>query len=316
MLQSVLNSVHERHKNLVDGRVADYIPALAKANPSHFGIALATTDGQVFTVGETDVPFTIQSISKPLAFGMALETFGPKKVYKHVGTEPTGEFFNAISIDQRMNRPFNPMVNAGAISMSSLLYDAGDGDPFGNLLATFGRLAGRELDFDQEVFESEKASGHRNRAIANFMRHTDIIDDPVEERLDLYFRQCAIRVTARDLAIMAATLANIGQNPVNEETVISPLHVRHLLSTMFTCGMYNYAGQWAVDVGLPAKSGVGGAIMAVVNRQIGIGIFSPPLDEYGNSVRAIRACIDLAEEFGLHAFEFTNAGAGLLKAYI
>lgn len=316
MILSVLEEIHERHKGLMDGRVADYIPALARADPTHFGIAVVTADGQVFTVGDTEIPFTIQSVSKPFAFGMALEACGPEKTYQHVGTEPTGDSFNAITLNEKTNRPFNPMVNAGAISISALLHDACGEDPFGNILSAFGRLAGRELQLDETVFNSEKETGHRNRAMAHLMRYTNIIGDPVEEKLDLYFRQCAIRVTARDLAIMAATLANIGQNPLSKETVISPLHVRHVLSVMFTCGMYNYAGQWAVDVGLPAKSGVSGAIMAVVNRQIGIGIFSPPLDEHGNSVRGINACIDLAEEFGLHAFEFTNAGAGLLKAYI
>ena len=316
IIQSTLEAIHERHSRLNEGRVADYIPALAEANPDHFGIAIVTAEGQVYTVGDTDVPFTIQSISKPIAFAQALETCGAEETYRHVGTEPTGDSFNAMNLDEASNRPFNPMVNAGAISVTALIHDHSGKEPFESIRSTFGRLAGRSLDTDNAVFSSEKETGHRNRAIAHLMRHANIIKDPVEDKLDLYFRQCAIRVTAKDLAVMAATLANVGQNPLTGETVFSPLNVRHALSVMFTCGMYDYAGQWAVDVGLPAKSGVSGGIMAVVNRQIGIGIFSPSLDPYGNSVRGIRACIDLAEEFGLHAFEFTNAGSGLLKAYL
>jgi glutaminase len=316
MFQSTLEAIHERHKGLNEGRVADYIPALGAADPGHFGIAVVTADGQVYTAGDTDVPFTIQSISKPFSFALALETCGAEETYRHVGTEPTGDSFNAITLDQATNRPFNPMVNAGAIAVSALIHDHGGAHPLDAIRSTYGRLAGRDLDADDAVYESEKETGHRNRAIAHLMRHANIIGDPVEDKLDLYFRQCAICVTAKDLAVMAATLANVGQNPLTGETVFSPLNVRNVLSVMFTCGMYNYAGQWAVDVGLPAKSGVSGGIMAVVNRQIGIGIFSPPLDAHGNSVRGIRACVDLAEEFGLHAFEFTNAGAGLLKAYL
>ena len=165
---------------------------------------------------------------------------------------------------------------------------------------------------DEAVYRSEKETGHRNRALAYLMRGPQIISDPVEEKLDLYFRQCSIRVTAKDLA----TMANVGANPVTGDQIFSPLPVRHVLSVMFTCGMYDYAGRWGVDVGLPAKSGVGGGVMAVVNRQVGIGLFSPLLDKRGNSVRGIKACIDLAEEFGLHAFEFTNAGSRMLDAYL
>jgi glutaminase len=316
MMQSTLEAIHERLKGLNEGRVADYIPALGEADPAHFGIAVVTAEGQAYTVGDTDVPFTIQSISKPFSFALALEACGAEETYRHVGTEPSGDSFNAITLDQATNRPFNPMVNAGAIAVSALIHDHHGTDPFEAIRSTYGRLAGRNLKVDEAVFRSEKQTGHRNRAMAHLMRQASIIKDPVEEKLDLYFRQCAIRVTAKDLAVMAATLANVGQNPLTGETVFSPLNVRHVLSVMFTCGMYDYAGQWAVDVGLPAKSGVSGGIMAVVNRQIGIGIFSPPLDAFGNSVRGIKACVDLAEEFGLHAFEFTNAGGGLLKAYL
>lgn len=316
VLHTLLEATLARHKDDPGGKVADYIPELAKADPSHFGISLVTTKGQVHGVGDVEIPFTIQSISKPYTFAMALEAWGPEHTYEHVDAEPTGEAFNAIVLDEVSNRPFNPMVNAGAISMSALIHDAHGDEAFEAIRSTYSRLAGRELDIDERVYQSEKETGHRNHALAYLMRNTGIIGDPVEEKLDLYFRQCSIVVTARDLAVMAATLANVGTNPLTGEQLFSPLHVRHVLSVMFTCGMYNYAGRWAVDVGIPAKSGVGGGVTAVINRQLGIGLFSPPLDERGNSVRSIKACIDLAEEVGLHAFEFCNAGSSILDAYL
>ena len=316
MFSSVLEDIHERHKTLSEGQVADYIPALAKANPEHFGIALLTANGDLFTVGETEVPFTVQSISKPFILGMALDACGPEKTYQCVGTQPISDAFNSITLDETTGRPFNPMLNAGAIALTALIHDVYGEEAFPRILTTLSNLAGRQLDVDEEVYTSEKNTGFRNRAMAYLMRNTNILNDPVEEKLDLYFRQCSIRVTARDLAVMAATLANIGKNPLTSESVFGPLTVRHVISVMFTCGMYNYAGQWAVDIGLPAKSGVSGGIMATVNRQLGIGIYSPPLDQYGNSVRGLQSCIDLVEEFGLHPFEFTNAGSGMLESYI
>jgi glutaminase len=316
ILQSTIEATLSRHQNDRDGHVADYIPELSNANPDHFGIALVTATGAIYCAGDAEVPFTIQSISKPFALGIALETLGPQQTYEHVGVEPTGEAFNALILDEQANRPFNPMVNAGAIAIASLVHDTHGDESFEVIRSTFSGLAGRELDMDEAVYRSEKETGHRNRALAYLMRGPQIISDPVEEKLDLYFRQCSIRVTAKDLATMAATLANVGANPVTGDQIFSPLPVRHVLSVMFTCGMYDYAGRWGVDVGLPAKSGVGGGVMAVVNRQVGIGLFSPLLDKQGNSVRGIKACIDLAEEFGLHAFEFTNAGSRMLDAYL
>jgi glutaminase len=316
LLQTLLESIYEKHRDDDCGEIPSYIPELGKANPEHFGIAVATAAGGVQEVGDSQVPFTIQSISKPLVFGAALEACGMDQTYRHVGTEPTGDAFNSILFENGTNRPFNPMVNSGAIAMAGLLHEKYGDRAFETVRSTFGRLAGRDLDLDWDVYRSEKETGHRNRALAYLMRSSGILGDAVEDKLDLYFRQCSIPVTARDLAVMGATLANIGTNPLTGDIVFGPLQVRHILSVMFTCGMYNYAGRWAVDVGLPAKSGVGGGVMAVVNRQIGIGLFSPRLDERGNSVRGIQACISLAEELGLHAFEFTNAGSGLLDAYL
>lgn len=315
-IQQILQSIYDSHKDNQDGALADYIPELTKVNPNDFGIAIATVDGQIYTAGDADTPFTIQSCSKPLTYGLAQELCGIRKVEKHVGTEPTGRLFNALVIEEENNRPHNPMVNAGAISMTSLIHDNYGEIAFHKILDMYSALAGRELTYDQEVYLSEKKTGHMNRAIAYLMHDKGIINEDVEGKLNAYFRQCAIQVTAVDLANIAASLANVGDNPITGVSVLSPLSVRHVLSVMFTCGMYNYSGQWAVDVGIPAKSGVGGGIMAVVNRQIGIGIYSPLLDPRGNSVRGIAACIDLVEGLGLHAFEFTNAGSRLLETYL
>jgi glutaminase len=315
MIESILRDIYTRCRDDESGDVASYIPALAAVDPNEFGVAIVTTTGDVYQAGDADAPFTIQSVSKPFSFALAFEEYGDT-TYDHVGTEPSGEAFNSIALDPNTGTPFNPMINAGAIAMSGLLHDRyGDG-AFDAIQQGYGRFAGADLGFDQEICDSELATAHRNRAIAHLLRNGDVISEQVDEIVDLYTRQCAITVTATQLATMAATLANVGTNPVTGDTILSPLTVRHALSLMFTCGMYDYAGRWAVDVGLPAKSGVSGGVMAVVNRQIGVGMYSPRLDEHGNSVRAIKACVQLTEEFGLHAFEFSNTGSSILGVYL
>ncbi len=316
MIQGALDKVYERFVKEQSGEVADYIPALASANPDSFGLAIVTAKGEVYTAGDADTPFTIQSQSKPFTFALALEECGIDATYEHVGTEPSGDAFNSIVLDPVTNVPFNPMVNSGAISMAGLIRDARGDDAFEAIRTEYSRFAGAELGTDSDVFDSEITTAHRNRAIAHLMRAGGVISDPVEGVVELYTRQCSIEVTATRLATMAATLANIGTNPITNDNIVSPMTVRHVLSLMFTCGMYDYAGRWALDVGLPAKSGVTGGVMAVVNRQIGIGLYSPRLDEHGNSVRAIKACVELADEFGLHGFEFSNTGSSMLSVYL
>lgn len=316
MLQEIVEAVYQKHKDNRDGEVANYIPELAKADPEAFGIVVTTTDGGVVSAGNVDSEFSIQSVSKPFVYGLALEQFGVEAVGQCVGTEPSGESFNAIELDPVSGLPFNPMINAGAISITGMLYDE-LGDQTGDrVLRLFSDLAGSAIDIDVQTFESEYATAARNRALAYLMQSAGSFNPPVEDKLAVYFRQCSAMVTARKLSMMAATLANIGTHPTTGKTVFSPLTVRHILSVMFTCGMYDFAGRWAVDVGLPAKSGVSGCVMAVVNRQIGIGLYSPRLDAHGNSVRAIGACRDLAEELGLHAFEFANSGSSILSMYL
>ena len=308
-----MDRLHKTYSACHEGNVATYIPELAKANPDHFGVAVVGIDGEIYEAGETSAEFTIQSISKAFVFGLAVETHGRDAVLKRVGVEPSGDAFNSLEL-RSSRKPFNPMINAGAITDTGMITGASVKERMNKILRLLSDAAGRELRVDEGVYRSEKETGHRNRAIGHLLKNVDLIDGEVDEVLDLYFQQCSVLLNARDLATMGATLANLGTNPVTGKEVLSFDSVRDVLSVMFTCGMYDFAGEWAFRVGIPAKSGVGGGILAVINRQLGIGTYSPRLDSMGNSVRGIRLCTDLAEEMGLHVFNFTNAGSSFIKA--
>jgi glutaminase len=305
--------LHARHASDTTGHLPGYIPELAKADPDGFGIAMTHASGETVTVGDATAPFTIQSISKALTLAMLLDLVGREETFRYVGVEPSGDPFNAIMLHPRTNKPFNPMVNAGAVAVAGRLRETLGPGAFSLIQERLSEAAGRELRVDEAVFISERDTGHRNRAIGHLLRAAGIFTAPVDEVLDIYFRQCSLLVTAVDLAVMGATLANIGTNPVTRRDVFGIDAVRETLSVMFTCGMYDGAGDWACRVGLPAKSGVGGGIMAVVNRQLGIGVFSPLLDDAGNSVRGQLCCAGLAEELGLHAFDSTNSGSSFFS---
>ena len=312
----MVESVYEKCRSFDEGSVATYIPELAKANPDHFGICLINVDGQVFRCGDWEEEFTIQSICKPFAFQMALEEFGREETLAHVGVEPSGDAFNSIELDPRTSRPFNPMINAGAIAIASLIKKDPPEAGVQEFVDRMGVAAGRELTIDAAVFASESLTGNRNRAIAYLMLNCGIIDDAVDQTLHQYFAQCSLRVNCNDLAMMAVTLANMGTNPVTGLTAFDFQYVKDVLTVMFTCGLYDHAGEWAYRVGLPAKSGVGGGIIAVVNRQMGIAVYSPRLDAKGNSVRGILVCKELASRLGLHAFEFTNVGSSFMQSML
>ncbi|CAN5207717.1 glutaminase A [soil metagenome] len=294
-----LRCCHGEFAQNFSGKLADYIPELTKADPAHFGICIATVDGYVHEMGDCLVPFTIQSISKAFIFAMALETIGAEKVEATIGVEPSGDAFNSIRLNAA-NRPFNPMVNAGAIACSGLVCDAEGNDAFERILHELSRFAGRKLDYDRAVFESERATGDRNRAIAYLLRTHGVLKCEVDQALDVYFRQCAVQVTAHDLSIMAATLANNGVNPVTGDPVLSPYVVARTLSVMVSSGMYDYAGEWGYRIGIPAKSGVAGGIVATLPSQLGLGIYSPLLDSHGHSVRGVQTCEALSSHFDLH----------------
>jgi glutaminase len=308
-----LESLHARYAELRDGAVATYIPELAKVDPEGFAICLATTDGHVYEVGDSRRRFTIQSVSKPLTYGLALGDCGLDAVLRKIGVEPTGDAFNSISLEPQTGRPLNPMINAGAIAAASLVSGRSQEDKAARLLAVYSLYAGRALDVDMDVYASENATGHRNRAIGHMLRNFDILDDP-DPALDLYFRQCSIAVDCRDLSLMAATLANGGVNPRTGERAIDAVHVDRVLSVMTTCGLYDAAGEWVFRVGMPAKSGVGGGILIVLPGQLGIGVYSPRLDAHGNSVRGLEVCKDLSRDLDLHFLRSGRPSRSVFRA--
>jgi glutaminase len=298
-LLQFLTACHADFSEDTGGAVADYIPELGKADPDHFGISLATIDGHVYEVGDTRTLFTIQSISKPFVFALALDTLGAVQVESEIGVEPSGDPFNSIRLNAD-NHPFNPMVNAGAIACSGLIHRAKGDGAFEYIRQALGRFAGRELAIDEAVYASESLTGDRNRAIGYLLRNSSVIQDDVGAVLEVYFRQCSVLVTARDIAIMAATLAHRGVNPVTGEQVMTPYAISRTLSVMTSSGMYDYAGEWIYRVGIPAKSGVGGGILAALPARLGLGSYSPRLDGHGNSVRGIKVCEALSSHYDLH----------------
>lgn len=304
--QQYLEQLRERFATLDSGAVADYIPELGNADPNGFGIAIITVDGHVYQVGDTRQPFTIQSISKAFTYGIALEDKGVDEVSSKIDVEPSGEAFNSISLEPDTGRPRNPMINAGAIVATSLVDGANSGAKLKRIVEKYSDYAGRPLELDEAVYRSEKTTGHRNRAIAHLLRNYEILEQNPEDSLDAYFRQCSILVTARDLALMGAALANDGVNPITGVRALESSEVPRVLSVMATCGMYDYSGNWIHKVGMPAKSGVGGGIVAVLPGQLGLAVFSPRLDAKGNSVRGIAVCEALSRDFGLNMLRVTR----------
>ena len=313
-LARYLERLHDRHRTAADGAVATYIPELGRADPHWFGIAVATLDGAVHAVGDADRPFTIQSISKPLMYALILDDLGEAAVRARIGVEPTGDAFNAIALAPATGTPLNPMVNAGAIAAAALFGGTDGTSAQTRLLEGMGRFVGHPVEIDADVLESERASGHRNRAIGHLLRSSGAIDGDPMDAVDRYFVQCSVSVTAIDLAVIAATLANGGVNPLTGVRAASAATVRTVLSVMATCGMYDGAGDWHVNVGLPAKSGVAGGLLAVVPGRLGLGVFSPPLDAQGNSVRAARVCRDIVRDLQLHPLARSGAPASPIRA--
>ena len=312
-VQEYLESLHAEYAAISDGEVATYIPELGKADPAWFAVCVVTVDGHVYAAGTSEQTFSIQSVSKPFVYGMALEDRGVDEVLERVGVEPTGDPFNSIVVDEASNRPFNPMVNAGAIVTTGLVAGADADAQWDRICRGFAAYTGRDLDLDDDVYLSEMTTGDRNRAIAYLMRNFGMLDGNVDAVLSLYFRQCSLLVTCRDLAIAAATLANGGVNPINGARAIPERNVEHVLSVMQTCGMYDYAGAWTYEVGLPAKSGVSGGVIAVLPGQIGVGVFSPPLDARGNSVRGIEVCRRFARDFALHPHRARTSSTDVVR---
>jgi glutaminase len=311
-IQRYLEDLHTRFSSLNDGEVATYIPELGKANPDWFGICVVTCDGQVYEVGDTRQEFTIQSISKPLTYGIALQDSGKATVLSKIWMEPSGEAFNSISLDPT-GRPLNPMINAGAIATTGLVEGKTTKQKVARILDTFSRYAGRSLTIDHAVANSESDTGHRNRAIAYMLRNFDIFADDPMPSLEAYFQQCSILINCLDLAFMGATLANDGVHPVTKQRAIGGVYVESILSVMASCGMYDAAGEWLYNVGMPAKSGVGGGILAVLPGQLAVAVFSPLLDAHGNSSRGIAVCREISANYNLHLFNTSNPGMSVIR---
>ncbi|MDH6194400.1 glutaminase [Mycobacterium frederiksbergense] len=314
LVQQYVDRIRAEQISLRDGALASYIPELAKADPEGFGLTLSASDGYVYESGDTAVEFTIQSISKPFTYALALDQIGQDAVDARIGVEPTGEAFNEISVDNVTKTPKNPMINAGAIAAVSLIPGDSVGERFERILEFYSECAGRRLDIDMDVYASEKATGNRNRAIAYMLTSFGALTGDPDEVLDVYFRQCSIKVTTTDLARMAATLARGGLNPLTGRQVTDANVIRRTLSVMVTCGMYDATGDWVSAVGLPAKSGVGGGIVAVLPGQLGIGVYSPRLDSRGNSVRGVQVCRSLSAQLGLHFLTVSRESSATLRA--
>jgi glutaminase len=314
LVQRTLDRIRAEHADVTDGALASYIPELTLVDPSRFGVSLSSSDGFVYESGDTGVEFTIQSVSKPFTYALALDRIGQDAVDAKLGVEPSGEAFNEISVDKTTKTPKNPMINAGAITAVSLVPAGTPGERLEQIREFYSACAGRQLELDHDVYASEKATGSRNRAIAYMLQSFGVLDDDPEDVLDVYFRQCSLKVTATDLARMAATLARGGVNPMTDRRVTGAAVVNRTLSVMVTCGMYDAAGDWVSAVGMPAKSGVGGGIVAVLPGQLGIGVYSPLLDAKGNSVRGVRLCRSLSEQLGLHFLNVARDSRATLSA--
>jgi glutaminase len=286
-----------KYKGLNEGKNADYIPVLAKVDPNLFGIVVVTVDGKVHSAGDISTEVSIQSISKVFVMARVIQDSGEAAVRDGVGVDATGQEFNSITaVEQHKGKEMNPMVNPGAITMTSMIKGGNADQVWNNVLGTLSDFAGRTLTVNDEVYKSESETNQRNQAIAQLMKAYELLQGDPQQATDLYTRQCAVNVNAKDLAIMAATHANGGRNPVTRKQVLGPEHIAPVLAVMATAGLYDDSGKWLFATGLPAKSGVGGGIIAVSPGKFGIGVISPPLDKAGNSVRAQNAIRDISTE--------------------
>uniref|UniRef100_A0AAY4DH60 glutaminase n=1 Tax=Denticeps clupeoides TaxID=299321 RepID=A0AAY4DH60_9TELE len=303
---SHIDEIYESAKKLSGGQVADYIPQLAKFSSDLWAVSLCTVDGQRHTVGDTKVPFCLQSCVKPLKYSIAVHDHGTEYVHRFIGKEPSGLRFNKLFLNED-DKPHNPMVNAGAIVCTSLLKQgAGNAEKFDYVMNFMKKLAGNEyVGFSNATFQSERMSGDRNFAIGYYLKEKKCFPEGTDMTaiLDLYFQLCSIEVTCESASVMAATLANGGFCPITGERVLNPEAVQNTLSLMHSCGMYDFSGQFAFHVGLPAKSGVAGGILLVVPNVMGIMCWSPPLDKLGNSVRGIQFCTDLVQLCNFHNYD-------------
>jgi len=305
----VVKEAYAKFKNDAKGKNADYIPYLAQVDSKLFGVAIVTTDNQVFTLGDVNYSFSIQSISKVFTLALAMEELGPNKVFEKVGSEPTGRPFNSpLAVVDMSTHTGNPLVNAGAIATTSLISGRDAEDKWGKILNFYSKAAGEKLVLIDEVYKSEAATNTGNKALSMLLAKYDrIYADPFES-VDIYTKQCSVGVNAAQLARMGATLANNGVNPATGEQVIKREDIPHILSTMTMAGLYDGSGGWAWNVGLPAKSGVGGGIVAIVPGKGAIAVFAPPLDEAGNSVKAQEVIEYVTQKLSYNLYSPSSVG--------
>jgi glutaminase len=296
-----LQGLLQRFASLQEGSLNPASIALGDTDPERFAIAFATTDGELVSVGDDEVPFAIQSVSKPFLYGLALDRFGRDVVHRKVSVEPTTEAFNSLTELEEDHLPYNPMINSGAITISAMLHHADPGGASDTMMAMLGDYLGRAAAVHPQAID-DASGAHRNLAIAHLLRHFDVIGDDIEGALKLYNRQCTVTANVRELAWMGATLAHGGVHPLTGRRAIRGEHVRDVLTLMFTCGMYDTSGTWAYTVGLPAKSGVGGGIVAVVPGRFGLAVFSPRVNAHGHSARGVEVLRAWASEWELGVF--------------
>ena len=302
-MDAAINSAYTRYRGLQEGKNADYIPALAKVDPNLYGIAVIGADGKVHTAGDATTEVSVQSISKVFTMARVIQDQGPEAIEKRIGVDATGMRFNSIVAVEMANKllggpELNPLVNPGAITTTSMVTGANEDEIWKKIIATYNDFAGRDLTVMQDVYKSEADTNQRNQAIGMLMFAYGYIKDNPQRATDLYTRQCSVGVNAKDLAVMAATLAFGGRNPVTGKQVIEPKNVPYVLAVMSTAGLYDDSGKWLYHTGLPAKSGVGGGLIAVSPGKFGIAVVSPPLDEAGNSVRAQRSITEISNNLG------------------
>ncbi|MBU5677030.1 glutaminase A [Alkaliphilus sp. MSJ-5] len=305
-MQAQLEKILDKNRNKIQyGNLPTYIPELTKANKDALGIYISQPDGKEFGAGDYGYKFTIQSISKVITLIMALEDWGPAYIFEKVGMEPTGDAFNSMMKLEivRPSKPFNPMINAGAIAVTSMIKGNSPEEKIDRIMKFFKLITQNPtLEINKSIYMSEKKTGDRNRAMAYFMKDVGVINEDVEGNLDVYFRQCSIEVTCKDISRIGLFLSNNGILKETGEQLINPEYTKIAKAFMVTCGMYNASGEFAINVGIPAKSGVGGGIMAVVPGRMGIGVVGPSLDEKGNSIAGIGVLKDISKELDLSIF--------------
>jgi len=308
-VEAIVREAYEKYRNDTGGKNADYIPYLAQVDSKLFGVAILTTDKQSLTLGDINYSFSIQSISKVFTLALAMEELGAAKVFERIGSEPTGRAFNSVqAVVEMPSHTANPLVNAGAIATTSLISGKDANEKWNKILDFYSRAAGEKLKLIDEVYKSEAATNTGNKALSMLLAKFDrIYADPFES-VDIYTKQCSVGVNVSQLATMGATLANNGVNPKTGEQVIKRENIPYILSAMSMAGLYDGSGGWAWHVGLPAKSGVGGGIVAVVPGKAAIAVFAPPLDEAGNSVKAQKVITDVAQKLNLNLYSPRSVG--------